>query len=78
MELILNTFGTTLSRDTEGFVIVNSEGRQRIPAEGIKTIQSASHGSAVSSEKRMYPSAKIYFFGRPASCNIRADKIRPC
>lgn len=39
MELILNTFGTTLNRDNEGFVISTSEGRQRIPAEGITTIQ---------------------------------------
>ena len=39
MELILNTFGTTLNRDKEGFVISTSEGRQRIPAEGINTIQ---------------------------------------
>ena len=39
MELVLNTFGTTLNRDNEGFVISTSEGRQRIPAEGINTIQ---------------------------------------
>lgn len=39
MELILNTYGTSLNRDNDGFVISNSEGRQRIPAEGIKTIQ---------------------------------------
>jgi CRISPR-associated protein Cas1 len=39
MELILNTFGTTLNRDNEGFVISTSEGRQRIPAEGVTTIQ---------------------------------------
>ena len=39
MELILNTFGTTLNRDKEGFVISTSKGRQRIPAEGINTIQ---------------------------------------
>ena len=39
MELVLNTYGTTLNRDNEGFVISTSEGRQRIPAEGINTIQ---------------------------------------
>lgn len=35
MELVLNTFGVTLSRDNEGFVIVTAEGKQRIPADGI-------------------------------------------
>lgn len=39
MELVLNTYGTSLNRDNEGFVIATSEGRQRIPAEGITSIQ---------------------------------------
>lgn len=39
MELVLNTFGTALNRDNEGFVIATSEGKQRIPAEGITSIQ---------------------------------------
>lgn len=39
MELILNTFGTSLNRDNEGFVITHKDGRQRIPADGIKSIQ---------------------------------------
>lgn len=39
MELVLNTFGTSLSRDNDGFVVVYAEGRQRIPVEGIKSIQ---------------------------------------
>ena len=38
MDIVLNTFGTALSRDNEGFVISNQEGRQRIPAHGIRTI----------------------------------------
>ena len=38
MELVLNTYGTCLNRDNQGFVITNADGRQRIPAEGIKTI----------------------------------------
>jgi len=33
MELVLNTFGTSLNRDNEGFVISAAEARQRIPAE---------------------------------------------
>jgi len=36
MELVLNTFGTSLSRDNEGFVVIYSDGKQRIPAVGIK------------------------------------------
>lgn len=49
MELVLNTFGVTLSRDNEGFVIVTSEGKQRIPAEGINSIQ-ISRGAQISSD----------------------------
>lgn len=66
MELILNTFGTTLGRDTEGFVIVNSEGRQRIPAEGIKTIQ-IGRGAQISSDAVMLAISKeieILFVGK--------------
>ena len=39
MELILNTYGVSLNRENEGFVITTQEGRQRVPAEGIKSIQ---------------------------------------
>lgn len=49
MELILNTYGTSLNRDNEGFVISNAEGRQRIPAEGIKSIQ-ISRGAQITSD----------------------------
>lgn len=49
MELVLNTFGTSLSRDNEGFVINYGEGRQRIPAEGIKSIQ-ISKGAQITSD----------------------------
>lgn len=38
MELILNTFGTSFSRDNEGFVISNKDGKQRLPVDGIKSI----------------------------------------
>ena len=33
MELILNTYGVSLNRDNEGFVITSKDGRQRIPAD---------------------------------------------
>lgn len=49
MELVLNTFGTSLSRDNEGFVISFGDGRQRIPAEGIKSIQ-ISRGAQITSD----------------------------
>lgn len=38
MELIINTFGTSLNRDNEAFLVSNTEGRQRIPVDGIKAI----------------------------------------
>ncbi|MEY8688152.1 CRISPR-associated endonuclease Cas1 [Bacteroides sp. AN502(2024)] len=49
MELILNTFGVSLNRDNEGFVITHKEGRQRIPADGIRTIQ-ISRGAQITSD----------------------------
>lgn len=38
MELILNTFGVSLSRDNNGFVISNADGKHRIPVQGISAI----------------------------------------
>lgn len=49
MELILNTFGTSLSRDSEGFIISHKNGKQRIPADGIKSIQ-ISRGAQITSD----------------------------
>ena len=39
MELVLNTFGVSLNRDNEAFVITTKDERQRIPVDGIKSIQ---------------------------------------
>lgn len=39
MELVLNTFGTSLNRDNEAFVVTNKKGRQRVPVEGIDSVQ---------------------------------------
>lgn len=39
MQLVLNTYGISLNRDNEGFVISSSDGRQRIPASAVKSIQ---------------------------------------
>ena len=52
MELILNTFGTSLSRDNEGFVITHKDGRQRLPVVGIKSIQ-ISKGAQITSDAVM-------------------------
>ena len=52
MELILNTFGVSLNRDNEGFVINTSEGKQRIPAVGIDSIQ-ISRGAQITSDAVM-------------------------
>lgn len=49
MELVLNTFGTSLSRDNEGFVILSKDCKQRIPAEGISSIQ-ISRGAQITSD----------------------------
>ena len=49
MELILNTYGVSLHRDGESFVVCNSEGKQTIPSEGIKSIQ-VSRGAQVTSD----------------------------
>ena len=52
MELILNTFGTSLNRDNEGFVITHKDGRQRLPVVGIKSIQ-ISRGANITSDAVM-------------------------
>lgn len=39
MELVINTFGTSLNRDNEAFVISTAEGKQRIPVDGVDSIQ---------------------------------------
>ncbi len=39
MDLIINTFGTSLSRDNDCFVILHKDGKQRVPVEGITSIQ---------------------------------------
>ncbi len=38
MELILNTYGTSLVKDNDTFMVVNSEGKQRIHPQGLKSI----------------------------------------
>ena len=52
MELVLNTFGTSLNRDNEVFVVTHKDGRQRIPVAGIKSIQ-ISRGAQITSDAVM-------------------------
>lgn len=52
MELILNTFGISLNRDNEAFVITSKDGRQRIPVDDIKSIQ-ISRGAQITSDAVM-------------------------
>lgn len=39
MELVINTFGTALNRDSNSFVISTKEGRQTIPSDSVSSIQ---------------------------------------
>lgn len=38
MDIILNTFGTSINCATGCFIITNKDGQQRIPPEGVRTI----------------------------------------
>lgn len=38
MEIVINTFGVTLNRDNNAFVITNKDGRQRVPVDGVTSI----------------------------------------
>ncbi len=52
MELILNSWGVSLNRDTEGFVVTSKDQRQRIPPDGITCIQ-VSKGAQITSDAVM-------------------------
>lgn len=52
MEIVLNTFGVSLNRDNEAFVITSKDGRQRIPVDDIKSIQ-ISRGAQITSDAVM-------------------------
>lgn len=39
MEIVLNTFGSSINRDNEGFVVTTQEGRQRIPVVNVSAIR---------------------------------------
>jgi CRISPR-associated protein Cas1 len=52
MELILNTFGVSLNRDNEAFVITKKGERHRIPVDDVKSIQ-ISRGAQITSDAVM-------------------------
>ena len=35
MDLVINTYGTSVSRNDEGFIIRNNDGNHRIPVKGM-------------------------------------------
>lgn len=49
MELVLDTYGVSLSRDNEGFVVISDGVRQRIPPASIDSIQ-ISRGAQITSD----------------------------
>jgi CRISPR-associated protein Cas1 len=49
MELVLNTFGTALSKDNDAFVVTHNDGKQRIPPDGLKSI-TISKGASITSD----------------------------
>ena len=52
MELVLNTYGVSLNRDNEGFVITHKDGKQRLPVAGINSIHK-SKGAQITSDAVM-------------------------
>lgn len=49
MDLILNSFGTSLNRDNECFVILHKDGKQRLSTDGITSIH-ISRGAQITSD----------------------------
>lgn len=70
MELVINTYGTSLQRDNEGFVITTTDGaRQRIPIQGLTSIH-ISKGALISSDATMLAmenEIEVLFFDKSGS-----------
>lgn len=49
MDIILNTFGTTLIRENDNFAILHPDGKQRVPLSEVKSI-SISRGAQITSD----------------------------
>lgn len=52
MELVLNTFGTYLTKDNETFMVIHKDGKQRIDPAKLKSVQ-ISKGAQISSDAAM-------------------------
>lgn len=52
MEIVLNTYGTSLSCENEAFVVRNCNGKQRIPTDGVTAIL-INKGASVTSDAVM-------------------------
>jgi len=71
MELVLNTYGTSLSKDSEGFVISSDGKSRRVPSDGIKSIR-MEKGTLITSDAIVYAIAneiEVLFMergGKPA------------
>lgn len=66
MELVLNTFGTSLGCDNDAFIVRNSNGSKRIPTDGITSIM-VNRGVSLSSDVIMMAVDKqiqIHFMDR--------------
>lgn len=66
MELVLNTFGTSLGCNNDAFIVRNSNGSKRIPTDGITSIM-VNRGVSLSSDVIMMSVDKqiqIHFMDR--------------
>ena len=52
MEIVINTYGTSVNRDNEGFVITTPDGRQRVPIEGVTALR-VTNGAQLTSDAIM-------------------------
>ena len=52
MELVLNTYGTSISRDNNGFVITTLDGRKRVSTDGVTAIR-VTNGAKLTSDAIM-------------------------
>ena len=80
MEIVLNTFGVSLNRDNEAFVVTSKDGRQRIPVDGIKSIQ-ISRGAQITSDAVMlaveHEIDVMFWIGRGIIvCPVSSDILR--
>ena len=66
MEIVLNTYGTSLSCDNDAFIVRNSNGSKRIPTDGVTSIM-VNRGVSLSSDVIMLAVDKqiqIHFMDR--------------